>query len=102
MSSVGAFVLAISTLPFLFNAIYSWVAGRKAGDNPWGALTLEWTTTSPPPHQNFYGDPILLTGPYDYGTHSKETLDYFAAQLQALRQEALQELALMETEASHS
>ncbi|MEN9209229.1 MAG: cbb3-type cytochrome c oxidase subunit I, partial [Thermostichus sp. DG02_2_bins_29] len=97
ISSVGAFILAISTLPFLFNAIYSWLAGPKAGDNPWEALSLEWTTTSPPPHQNFYGDPILLTGPYDYGTHSKETLDYFASQLKTLR-----ELALMDTEAPHS
>ncbi|MFS8783557.1 cytochrome c oxidase subunit I, partial [Synechococcus sp. R6-7] len=97
ISSVGAFVLAISTLPFLVNAIYSWVAGPKAGDNPWQALTLEWTTSSPPPHHNFYGDPILLTGPYDYGLHSKETLDYFAAQLQSLR-----ELALAEAEPTSS
>ncbi len=97
ISSVGAFVLAISTLPFLVNAIYSWVAGPKAGDNPWQALTLEWATSSPPPAHNFYGDPILLTGPYDYGLHSKETLDYFAAQLQSLR-----ELALAEAEPTTS
>lgn len=97
ISSVGAFVLAISTLPFLVNAIYSWVAGPKAGDNPWQALTLEWATSSPPPAHNFYGDPILLTGPYDYGLHSKETLDYFAAQLKSLR-----ELALAEAEPTTS
>jgi cytochrome c oxidase subunit 1 len=97
ISSVGAFILAISTLPFLVNAIYSWVAGPKAGDNPWQALTLEWTTSSPPPPHNFYGDPILLTGPYDYGLHSKETLDYFAAQLKSLR-----ELALAEAETTSS
>jgi cytochrome c oxidase subunit I len=97
ISSVGAFILAISTLPFLVNAIYSWVAGPKAGDNPWQALTLEWTTSSPPPPHNFYGDPVLLTGPYDYGLHSKETLDYFAAQLKSLR-----ELALAEAETTSS
>lgn len=67
LSSIGAFLLAISTVPFLVNAIWSWVAGEKAPNNPWQALTLEWMTPSPPPAYNFEATPVLATGPYDYG-----------------------------------
>lgn len=63
----GAYLLAVSTLPFIFNAIWSWMYGPKAGDNPWRALTLEWMTTSPPAIENFDELPVLATGPYDYG-----------------------------------
>ncbi|NJO43102.1 MAG: cytochrome c oxidase subunit I [Cyanobacteria bacterium CRU_2_1] len=65
--TVGAYLLAISTVPFLFNAIWSWSKGRKAGDNPWKALTFEWLTTSPPAIENFEVLPVLTWGPYDYG-----------------------------------
>jgi cytochrome c oxidase subunit I len=65
--SVGAFILAISTIPFVINAAYSWLRGPQAPDNPWDALTLEWTTSSPPIPHNWAGEPVLTTGPYDYG-----------------------------------
>lgn len=67
LASAGGFLLGISTLPFLVNAIYSWVKGPAAGDNPWRALTLEWQTTSPPPKHNFKAKPAVEFGPYDYG-----------------------------------
>src|SRR4030042_2352425 len=66
LSSLGAFLLGISTLPFLYNAIVSWATGPKASDNPWRALTLEWTTSSPPPAENFEQLPGGSSGPYDY------------------------------------
>jgi cytochrome c oxidase subunit I len=65
--TVGSYILAISTIPFVMNAIWSWIAGKPSGDNPWRGLTLEWMTTSPPPIENFDTDPVLITGPYDYG-----------------------------------
>ncbi len=65
--TVGSLILAVSTIPFFVNAVWSWIYGVKAGDNPWKALTLEWQTTSPPPVENWAGDPVLNTGPYDYG-----------------------------------
>ncbi len=68
----GSYLLAISTFPFIINVIWSWIAGEKAGDNPWNALTLEWTTSSPPPIENFDKPPVLVTGPYDYGVHQKK------------------------------
>ena len=49
ISSVGALLMAISTLPFLWNVLHSAMAGHPAGDNPWNALTPEWLTSSPPP-----------------------------------------------------
>jgi cytochrome c oxidase subunit 1 len=35
--------------------------------NPWRARTLEWQTTSPPPHENFVRQPVVTGHPYDYG-----------------------------------
>jgi len=41
--------------------------GKKASDNPWEATTLEWTTATPPPHDNFGGHtPEVYHGPYEY------------------------------------
>ncbi len=65
--SIGGFLLGISVLPFLYNAVISWVRGPKAEPNPWSALTLEWMTSSPPPHENFEQLPVVDHGPYDYG-----------------------------------
>ncbi|WP_208678550.1 cytochrome c oxidase subunit I [Synechococcus elongatus] len=65
--SIGSFVLAISTIPFLVNAVCSWIAGAKAGANPWGGITPEWLTSSPPPVENWVGEAPLVTNPYGYG-----------------------------------
>ncbi len=65
--TVGAYILAVSTVPLIINAVWSWIAGPKASGNPWDALTMEWQTASPPPVENFIGEPVRLTGPYDYG-----------------------------------
>ena len=68
IASFGGFLLGISVLPFLFNALTAWVRGPLAGDNPWRALTLEWQTTSPPPVHNFPVPPVVTHGPYDFGS----------------------------------
>jgi cytochrome c oxidase subunit 1 len=44
--------------------LHSLFAGEPAPANPWGAATLEWHTTSPPPHDNFETQPIP-GDPYD-------------------------------------
>ncbi len=69
--SIGAYLLAVSTLPFIVNAVWSWLAGPPAGDNPWRSLTFEWLTTSPPSVENFEEIPVLAIGPYDYGTSDR-------------------------------
>ncbi|MEB3338375.1 MAG: cytochrome c oxidase subunit I [Leptolyngbyaceae bacterium] len=73
LCTIGAFLLAISTIPFIVNAGWSWLAGERAPDNPWRGLTLEWMTTSPPPVENFEANPVLALGPYDYGRGDRST-----------------------------
>jgi cytochrome c oxidase subunit 1 len=53
VSTVGAFLLGASTLPFLWNVYRSLRKGEIAGDDPWDAQTLEWYTSSPPAVHNF-------------------------------------------------
>jgi cytochrome c oxidase subunit I len=52
-STVGAFMIAASIIPFLINVVATFINGEPAGDDPWEANTLEWATTSPPPPYNF-------------------------------------------------
>jgi cytochrome c oxidase subunit I len=68
----GAYLLALSIVPFYFNVIYSWIKGKRSSGNPWNALTLEWTTDSPPTIENWEVLPVLTTGPYDYGKDKEE------------------------------
>jgi cytochrome c oxidase subunit 1 len=60
-SSVGALVLGISTLPFLFNVWYTARKGKKVVvDDPWGfGNSLEWATSCPPPRHNFTNMPRI-------------------------------------------
>ena len=68
ISSVGALLMAISTLPFLINVVMSLLQGPAAGPNPWRALTPEWLTSSPPPVENWVGAAPLVKEPYGYGS----------------------------------
>ena len=52
-STIGAFTIAVSILPFLWNVFITLRSPRTAGDDPWDGNTLEWATTSPPPPYNF-------------------------------------------------
>jgi cytochrome c oxidase subunit 1 len=67
LSTVGAMILAFSTVPFLINAVYSLIKGPVAGPNPWRAFGLEWQTSSPPPIHNFPVPPTVDADPYGYG-----------------------------------
>ena len=58
-STVGAFIMGVASLLFVWNLISSLLNGRQAGDNPWSAWTLEWATSSPPPHENFHALPPI-------------------------------------------
>lgn len=68
--SISGFVLGASFIFFTVNMVMSWVRGKKAAANPWGARTLEWQVSSPPPEHNFEGQPTFEGGAYDYGTPS--------------------------------
>jgi len=63
----AAIITISAQLIFLFNLFWSMWKGAKASDNPWEATTLEWTTATPPPHDNFGGHtPVVNHGPYEY------------------------------------
>jgi len=57
--SMGGFLQAIAVLLFAWNLIDSYLHGREAGNDPWDAWTLEWSTPSPPPAYNFATDPVV-------------------------------------------
>ena len=56
--SIFVFTAFFGQFIFLYNFVHSMLYGSKASDNPWEIGTLEWTTSSPPPHHNFDLDPI--------------------------------------------
>ncbi|MBO67163.1 MAG: cytochrome c oxidase subunit I [Acidiferrobacteraceae bacterium] len=66
--SIAAIVVASVQLVFLYNLAVSTTRGKRAGDNPWGATTLEWqTSTTPPTHGNFGKElPSVYRWAYDY------------------------------------
>jgi len=66
ISSAGALILSIAYLFPLFYLPWSLWHGDKAGENPWHATGLEWTTPSPPPKDNFARIPHVEEGPYAY------------------------------------
>lgn len=61
LSSIGVALQGIGMLVFLYNFITSWRSGEKAGNNPWGAPTLEWALPSPVPDYNFAHIPTITS-----------------------------------------
>jgi cytochrome c oxidase subunit I+III len=53
LASTGAVLMTAAVLIFIVNFFWHFKHGEIAGNNPWGAATLEWATTSPPPVYNF-------------------------------------------------
>ncbi|HEY5883759.1 MAG TPA: cbb3-type cytochrome c oxidase subunit I [Pyrinomonadaceae bacterium] len=65
--SISAIVTVLVQFLFYFNVVWSVFKGKKADENPWEATTLEWITSSPPPHDNFAGVlPTVYRGPYEF------------------------------------
>ena len=64
-------ILALLSVPGLLHLIFVRPVdafGHEAGANPWRANSLEWCTTSPPPHTNFDRIPTVYRGPYEYSS----------------------------------
>jgi cytochrome c oxidase subunit I+III len=59
ISTIGAFLLTLGIATVAYNWFRSVRRGPDAGNDPWGGETLEWATTSPPPHYNFETIPTI-------------------------------------------
>jgi cytochrome c oxidase subunit 1 len=69
--TVAALITGAAQLIFLYNLIHSRFWGKPAPDNPWEATSLEWSTATPPPFDNFGGKhPVVYHDPYQYGVRS--------------------------------
>ncbi|MBL7546205.1 MAG: cytochrome c oxidase subunit I [Bdellovibrionaceae bacterium] len=66
ISTMGSWLIGIGFFLSLYVIISAIRSGAKASANPWGAKTLEWQTSSPPPHFNFETEPVVTAGPYEY------------------------------------
>ena len=65
-STIGSQILGIGLSIALGVFIHSIFRGKKAPENPWGGLSLEWKASSPPDEHNFLVQPIVKNGPYDF------------------------------------
>jgi cytochrome c oxidase subunit 1 len=59
LSSIGAFLMGIGTIVFVYNIIITALKPRNAAADPWDGRTLEWTIPSPPPEYNFKYTPLV-------------------------------------------
>ncbi len=66
VATVGSWILVSGLVIFFGNLVYALFKGEKAGPNPWGGPTLEWTTASPPPQENFGTIPTVTGPPYAF------------------------------------
>jgi cytochrome c oxidase subunit 1 len=73
VSTVGAFLLGASTLPFLLNVYKSAKTPMVGIDDPWGwGRSLEWATSSPPPRHNFVSIPRIRSESPAFDLHHPE------------------------------
>ena len=74
VSTIGAFVLGLSTLPFLYNVWKTRRYGAKVtADDPWGwGRSLEWATGCPPPRHNFHALPRIRSESPAFDLHHPE------------------------------
>jgi cytochrome c oxidase subunit 1 len=70
-STIGAVVLGSGVALMVYYLVASLLNGKKAMENQWGGVTLDWMTPTPPPLENFDHPPKVTTEVYDYST-----LDY--------------------------
>ncbi len=73
-SSIGSFLLGLSTLPFLYNVWRTARHGTPVGtDDPWGyGRSLEWATSCPPPRHNFTTLPRIRSESPAFDLHHPE------------------------------
>lgn len=89
LSSIGAFLLGMSTLPFLYNVWKTHKYGKRIElEDPWGyGRSLEWATSSPPPRHNFVTMPRIRSESPAFDLHHPEIVTTLENQLERARSE---------------
>jgi len=72
-STIGAMVLGAGVALMVGYLVHSLLAGKKAMQNHWGGVTLDWLSPTPPPLENFDEAPVVTTEVYDYSTLDLKT-----------------------------
>ncbi len=73
VSTVGAYILALSMLPFFYNVYKSSKGPKVEVDDPWGwGRSLEWATSCPPPRHNFHSLPRIRSESPAFDLHHPE------------------------------
>ncbi len=79
LSTIGSWIMGLGLFLVLGYLLFSLFRGKKAGANPWGGATLEWTHTGPRPDpHNFHRMPFVTRGPYEFdriGISRSETVE---------------------------
>ncbi|HEU4417428.1 MAG TPA: cbb3-type cytochrome c oxidase subunit I [Planctomycetota bacterium] len=65
-STIGAMIIGLGMALMLYYLVASLLQGKKAMQNQWGGVTLEWHTPTPPPLENFEKPPVMVGEVYDY------------------------------------
>ncbi|GGO69917.1 aa3-type cytochrome oxidase subunit I [Nocardioides deserti] len=86
VSTIGSFLLAASTLPFLYNVYVSARGPKVLVDDPWGwGRSLEWATSCPPPRHNFVSIPRIRSESPAFDLHHPEVAAIEMEQNQSAR-----------------
>ncbi|MET1132735.1 MAG: cytochrome c oxidase subunit I [Aeromicrobium sp.] len=81
ISTIGAFLLGASTLPFIYNVWKTRKSPLVRQDDPWGwGRTLEWATSSPPPRHNFVSLPRIRSESPAFDLHHPDVVELEMAQ----------------------
>mgnify|MGYP003488022634 FL=1 len=73
IATIATVAMLAAQVIFFYNFFKSMKSGKRAGNNPWNANTLEWAAASPPPHGNFEVLPSVYRGPYEYSVPGRES-----------------------------
>ncbi|MFB9739802.1 cytochrome c oxidase subunit I [Pseudonocardia sulfidoxydans] len=103
ISSIGAFVLGVSMLPFVWNVFRSYRYGRVVTvDDPWGfGASLEWATSCPPPRHNFTELPRIRSERPAFELHYPHLVERFREEAHAGGRAAPSEHAARHTQREH-
>jgi cytochrome c oxidase subunit 1 len=102
ISTIGAFLLGASTLPFLYNVYKTRRTPLVGVDDPWGwGRALEWATSCPPPRHNFISIPRIRSESPAFDLHHPEVAALEMTETGALRDESPMDAPNVEGRVGH-